>query len=105
MGYRVVFTPEARDQLASIYRYIAAEAAADTASTFVTAIVDYCESFSTFPNRGTRRDDLRPGLRTVGFRRRVTIAFTADEQGVAILGIFYGGQNIEAVLRPATPSQ
>ena len=96
MAYRVVFTPEARDQLLSIYRYIAAEVSADRASAFVTAIVDYCESFRTFPKRGTRRDDLRPGLRTVGFRRRVTIAFTVEEQTVAIIGVFYGGQEVTA---------
>jgi hypothetical protein len=29
----------------------------------------------TFPERGTRRDDLRPGLRITTWRRRVTIAF------------------------------
>lgn len=96
MAYRIVFTPEARDQLLSIHRYIAAEASADRASAFVTAIVDYCESLRTFPKRGTRRDDLRPGLRTVGFRRRVTIAFAVEEQIVAIIGVFYGGQEISA---------
>jgi toxin ParE1/3/4 len=89
--HRVVFTPEARDHLLSILRYISAESGVDTASEYVSAIVDYCESFSTFPNRGIRRADLRPGLRTIGFRRRVTVAFTVDTQTVAVIGIFYGG--------------
>ena len=35
------------------------------------------------------------GLRTFGFRRRVTIAFEVTEDTVAILGIFYGGQQFE----------
>jgi hypothetical protein len=35
-----------------------------------------------FPERGRRRDDLRPGLRIIGFGRRVTIAFhVADYAG------------------------
>jgi toxin ParE1/3/4 len=38
-------------------------------------------------------------LRIVGFRRRVTIAFTVDEERVTILRLFYGGRNWEAVLR------
>ena len=35
----------------------------------------YCLAFDYFPERGVRRDELRPGLRIVGFERRVTIAF------------------------------
>jgi len=30
------------------------------------------------PERGTKRDDLRLGLRTVGFRRRAMILFEID---------------------------
>jgi len=43
--------------------------------------------------------EIRPGLRTVGYRRRVTIAFEVADDTVNILGIFYGGQDIEADLR------
>jgi toxin ParE1/3/4 len=99
MTHRVVFTPEARGQLSSIYRYVAEQASVDMASTFVEAIIDYCESFSTFPNRGTRRDDLRSGLRIIGFRRRITIAFSVTARTVAIIGIFYGGQDIDFALK------
>jgi len=44
------------------------------------------------------RDDIRQGLRFVGFRRRVTIAFGIGQDVVEIVGIFYGGQDYEAVL-------
>ena len=66
---------------------------------FTGAIVDYCEKLETFPHRGTRRDDLRPGLRTIGFRRRVMIAFAVEADAVTIIGIFYGGQDFEAALQ------
>ncbi len=39
------------------------------------------------------RDDVRPGLRIVGFERRITIAFTATEAEVTILRLFFGGQD------------
>ena len=100
MSTRIVFSPEADAQLVGIYRYIAREASPAVAERFTGAIVDHCEGFETFPQRGTLRDDLRPGLRTVGFRRRVTIAFTFDEDTVTIIGVFYGGQDFEAVLKP-----
>jgi toxin ParE1/3/4 len=61
--------------------------------------VDYCENLQTFPNRGTRRDDLRPGLRTLGFRRRVTILFEVTNDTVNIIGVYYGGQDYQAALQ------
>jgi toxin ParE1/3/4 len=57
--------------------------------------MDQCESLKTFPMRGSRRDDIRPGLRVFGFRRRVSIAFEVTGDVVTILGIFYGGQNFQ----------
>ncbi len=99
MVHRVVFAPEARAQLVSIFDYIAGAAGPDRAFVFTTAIIDQCESFTTFPHRGTRRDDLRPGLRTIGFRRRVTIAFDVVGDQTTIIGVFYGGQDIEDTLR------
>jgi toxin ParE1/3/4 len=47
---------------------------------------------------GSTREDISPGLRTIGFRRRVTIAFTVDPDKVEIVGVFYGGQDFEAIL-------
>lgn len=42
MNYRVVFTPEALEQLAELYRYIAKEASPDVAARYTEAIVSYC---------------------------------------------------------------
>ena len=39
MSPRVVFTPEAEDQLAGLYRYIAAAASAEVAARYTEAIV------------------------------------------------------------------
>ena len=93
--------PEAEAQLAGIFRHIAREASPDTAERFVNAIIDYCEAFDMFPQRGTSREELRPGLRTIGFRRTATIAFSIAEEIVTIVGVFYGGQDFEAVLKDA----
>jgi plasmid stabilization system protein ParE len=50
-----------------------------------------------FPHRGTRRDNIRPGLRVISFRRRTVVIFQVDEDIVSIIGIFHGGQNYEAM--------
>jgi len=66
------------------------------ARKFVGDIIDYCNGFDLFPQRGVSRDDVYPGLRVVGFRRRVTIAFAIEDDRVVIMGIFYGGQDYES---------
>jgi plasmid stabilization system protein ParE len=96
--YGVSFSPEAEAQLVELYSYIAAKASPEIAAGFTEGIVAYCESLSTFPLRGVLRDDVRPGLRITNFRRRVVIAFDVVGDRLTILGIFYGGQNYEAVL-------
>jgi toxin ParE1/3/4 len=62
---------------------------------FVEAIVAKCDGITTAPHQGTRRDDLLSGLRTTGFRRRVTIAFRIGVDTIHIAGIFYGGRSLE----------
>ena len=99
MSHRVVFTPEAEDQLAALYGYIAAAASRDIAARYTEAIVSYCESLCTFPHRGTMRDDVRPGLRITNYKKRAVIAFDVDAQQVSILGVFYGGQDYETILQ------
>lgn len=99
MGYTVVFTPEAEEQLADLYRYIAAAASPETAAGYTDAIVAYCESLRRFPLRGTKRDDIRLGLRTTSYRKRVVVAFEVDGNRVNIIGIFYAGRNYERALQ------
>lgn len=95
MDYRVVFAPEAQEQLAELYHYIAQEATPYSALNFTENIIDYCESLVHFPQRGNCRDDLLPGLRITNYRRRTIIAFMLSENTVTILGIWHGGQNYE----------
>lgn len=99
MSYRVVFSPEAMEQLTALYRYIAEAASPDTAARYTEGIVSYCESLRTFPHRGNMRDDIRPGLRTTHYKKRTVIAFTVEEDTVSVLGIFYGGQDYETLLQ------
>lgn len=98
MSRRVTYSPSALDQLSELYDYIARVGEPASAERFVSSIVDFCDELATFPYRGIARDDLRPGLRVLGFRRRATIAFTADDATVDILGVFYAGRDHDAIL-------
>lgn len=99
--YTVVFAPEAEQHLIELYGYISQKASASVAHRFTLSIADYCAAMDEFPHKGARRDDIRPGLRTVNYRGRKVIAFAVDDVAriVTIIGIFYGGRHVEALLR------
>ncbi|SMH53235.1 type II toxin-antitoxin system RelE/ParE family toxin [Mesorhizobium australicum] len=96
---RVVFTPRAIRHLEALHDHLCDEASERIANGYVGRIVSACQKLTLFPQRGTRRDEVLPGLRTVGFERRATIAFLVDGDLVLIEGIFHGGQDFESALR------
>lgn len=100
MNYLVRFAPEAADQLEELHAFVSMAATSGIASDYLEAIVGYCEGLAVFPIRGTPREDIRPGLRTVAYKKRVIIAFNVDEhaKAIEILGVFYGGQDYESAL-------
>ena len=99
MHYAVVFTPEAREQLAALYRYIAVAATPEIAERYTDAIVSYCEQFQSFPHRGTLRNDIRSGLRITNYKKRTVIAFVVNARVVSIIGVYYGGQDYDTDLQ------
>ncbi len=97
--YSVIFSPRAQAHLGNIYAYIAERGGEERAERFISGIIDFCKGFSTFPERGTKRDDIRQNLRTIGYERRATIAFAVQDDLVIIHGVFYGGQDYDSVLQ------
>lgn len=93
---RVLFTPLGERQLDRLHRYITEQSGEQRADGYVARIITFCENLGMFPERGTKRDDLLPGLRTLGFERRVTIAFMVTGDAVLIEGVYYGGRDFEA---------
>ena len=71
--YTVIFTPRAERQLNALYVRIADDKGPATADNYIGGIVADCKSLSTFPDRGTKHDEIRPNLRTKGYAKRVTI--------------------------------
>ncbi|MBI3513958.1 MAG: type II toxin-antitoxin system RelE/ParE family toxin [Proteobacteria bacterium] len=96
--FEVRFRPLAETDLIGLYDHIAKEAGHAVAGAYVDRIEAACMALETFPKRGTRRDDIRRGLRTLGFERRATIVFQVRKTAVVIVRVFYGGQDYERVL-------
>jgi toxin ParE1/3/4 len=93
----VVWRPDAQADLLALYDWIAERADPGTAYAYTSGIEEHAQRLAQFPHRGTPRDDLVPGLRTVPYRRRVTIAYRVLEDRVEVLRLVHAGQDWEGM--------
>ena len=94
MARELVIRPRAREDLRSIYEFIAEDSPA-RALSFVEAIEKRGLSLLDFPEQGRVRDDLQAGIRILLYGRSVVIAYTISATAVEIARVFYGGQDFE----------
>lgn len=99
MSRDVAYTPAAERDLLLLYDYIAERSGADRAKAYTDTIQARCVGLAFFPERGTRRDDIRRGVRIIGFERRVTIAFHSTADAVIIDRVIYGGRDLSTIMR------
>lgn len=91
--YTIVWRPKARNNLFALYDWIAQRADPETAFDYTSRIEAHVAKLAEFPERGTPRDDLSPGLRTLAYRRRTVIAYRVNENVVEVLGLIHSGQD------------
>ena len=89
----VEYSLRSEDDAAWMLETVAAAAGLHAALSYLTRLRDFCDRLKYGAERGSRYDHIRPGLRIVGFERRVTVAFTVDDERVTILRLFYGGRD------------
>ena len=102
MTHKVVFSETAWHDADEIYHWVADGADPQTAERYVDRIVDYCLTLQNFPNRGTPRDDLEPGVRTTAFEGRAVIAYRVENSTVTILRVLNHGRDVVKAF-PAVP--
>jgi toxin ParE1/3/4 len=102
MAFNVVLRPQAEEDLAAIYEYIA-QNSPQRAIGYVRRLRLRCEALTYFPERGRARDDLLPGVRMLPFERSAVIIYRVESDVVRIINIFYRGRNYEAILRGEVP--
>lgn len=87
MSRSVVYSPRARQQLTELYLWITEQSGSPAlAEGFATAIIDYCDELADSPMIGLARDDIRPDLRTIGFRHRAVIEAGKDHESCPMSG-------------------
>lgn len=89
---RVELSRLAQADIEHIGDWVARNAGSGVALNYLDRIEAACATLADFPRRGTPRDDLGPGVRTISFEGRATIAYRADGDMALILGVFHAGR-------------
>ena len=92
---QVVYGDGAQADMRELFDWIADRAGVRVAENYTNRIRAFCRRLDLFPIRGTSRDDLAPGLRTVGWRKRATVAFLVEDERVIIVRVLRKGMSLE----------
>jgi toxin ParE1/3/4 len=93
--HNIDFRPGARADLFDLYQYIEMEAGLDRAGDYIARIENARMRLCDFPSRGTPRNDIGPGVRTIAFERHVLIVFRILDNVVEILRLLYAGRDFK----------
>ena len=96
---QLIYSPEALADLSGLYIYIADHSGPGRSKIYNDRLRRFCDGLTLFSERGSRRDDIRPGLRLIGFERRATIAFHVQGDLIIVDRVFYGGRDVEGAMR------
>ena len=96
--HSVRFSDEALADLGHIFDELLPAAGERIARDFVQRLEAACLNLASFPERGSLRSHVRPGLRIVGYRRQASFAFVVTEADVLVLRVFRRGQDVEGQL-------
>ena len=86
--FRLVVTNQARQQFKELRRSIASVSGSEvTARNYMSALTDYIEQLPDFPRRGQAFSLHHPGMRIIGFRTPLLIAFLVTDDSVVIVSV------------------
>jgi toxin ParE1/3/4 len=91
---KLAFRPAARADLADIHAWVSDRAGREIAVQYIERIRGTCRSLCEFSSRGSPRDDLAAGLRTIAFERRAVIAYLVEPETVRIVRILSHGRDL-----------
>lgn len=98
MTYDVQLSAHAIEDLISLHQWVSAEADIPTADGYLARIEERMAALSNFPHRGSSRDDLLAGLRTLTFERRLLIAYNVEGKVVTVQRVINALRDLGLVL-------
>jgi toxin ParE1/3/4 len=98
VSHAVRLSRHAIDDLDALHSWIESESDSRTADDCLGRLETRIAALSQFPDSGTPRDDLAPGLRTLSFQRRIVIAYAVRESVVTVLRVISGARELGPLL-------
>jgi toxin ParE1/3/4 len=90
--------PEAEAELDGIWMHLARESGSvDIATRVVESVTERFWRLARYPRIGRRRDDLRPGLRSLAAGDYIIVHRVMEEEVVLILHVVHGSRDIPAL--------
>ena len=93
---KVIFSEDASDDLSELGIWVGERGGRAVAEDYLVRIHSACMKLSQFPRRGSPRDHLAPGLRSITFERRVVIVYRLEADHVLILRLIRTARDIAA---------
>lgn len=97
MSHSVRLSPLAVEDLIALEAWIAGETDAAIVVSYITRIEQKIRALSNYPDRGTPREELAPGLRTLTFERNLIIAYRVQGHEVLVLRIISGRRELSSL--------
>lgn len=92
MSLLVNLSLEAWRDLDELETYLSDRFSSRNARTYVRRIFAACDRIGLAPHRGNVRNEIGPGVRSIGFESRIEIIFEVNPDSVVILGLLYAGR-------------
>lgn len=99
MTFRVIITDDAQTDLFNIYHWVVAEAGVEIADGYYGRIEARLFALDRYPNRGSPREDLGEGIRSVSFERRITILYRVETNIVRIMRIVSSARELGSAMQ------
>ncbi|MCI4592151.1 type II toxin-antitoxin system RelE/ParE family toxin [Sphingobium sp. BYY-5] len=99
MTYDVQLSALAIEDLIALHQWVSVEADISTADGYLARIEERIAALADFPHRGSPRDDLVAGLRTLTFERRLLIAYNADRKVVTVQRVINAFRDLAPILQ------
>ena len=96
---RVVYLPEAREDLFRIWQFIATGSGSPgIADNFIDVVDDTCGIYAGQPEMGQMRPELDSCVRSFPVGKYV-VFYLATEEGIEVIQVIHGARDIPAVFR------
>jgi toxin ParE1/3/4 len=94
--HRIIWSPEAEQDLLDIWSYLAREASFTVADTQIRDIVHACQLLGDHPLAGRLREELAPMLRSVAANPYV-VFYRLTGKAVEIVRVLHGRRDIDSI--------